>query len=81
MLGFLIEFFSYPITAGFTCAASLQIASTQLKSLLGIPGPADDFLEDLETISNTIGETKKWDLILGIISIVIVVILKINNKN
>ncbi|KAL1488626.1 hypothetical protein ABEB36_014429 [Hypothenemus hampei] len=69
-LGFLVEFFSFPIISGFTTAAALSIASSQLKQLLGIPGPASVFLEAWISFFTNITEAKKWDSILGVISIV-----------
>lgn len=44
-LGFLVEFISFPVTAGFISAASVTIASSQLKNLLGIKGGGNEFLE------------------------------------
>merc|ERR1719357_1377132 len=41
-LGFLIDFISVPVIAGFTSAAALTIASGQVKSLLGLTIPADE---------------------------------------
>ena len=35
-LGFVIDFISVPVTAGFTSAAALTIACGQVKSLLGL---------------------------------------------
>ena len=40
-LGFLIDFISIPVIAGFTSAAALTIATSQVKSLLGLSIPAD----------------------------------------
>nr|CAH7721952.1 unnamed protein product [Callosobruchus chinensis] len=42
--GFIVDFFSYPIIAGFTTAAALNIASSQIKSIFGIAGKSDSFL-------------------------------------
>ncbi|XP_060529624.1 sodium-independent sulfate anion transporter-like isoform X2 [Cylas formicarius] len=69
-LGFLVEFFSFPIISGFTTAAAINIACTQLKSLLGISGKSSNFLEAWESVFKHIGETRKWDSILGFASIV-----------
>ena len=41
-LGFLIDFISVPVIAGFTSAAALTIASGQVKSLLGLTIPSDE---------------------------------------
>ncbi|RZB40509.1 Sulfate transp domain containing protein [Asbolus verrucosus] len=75
-LGFVIEFFSYPVMAGFTSAAALTIASSQIKNFLGIEGQANEFLESWESMSKKIGETNKWDALLGTISLIILFFLK-----
>ncbi|XP_015838375.2 sodium-independent sulfate anion transporter isoform X2 [Tribolium castaneum] len=75
-LGFVIEFFSYPIIAGFTCAASLQIASSQVKGLFGIPGKANAFLEAWESVFSNIEKIRLWDSVLGVLSIIFLVSLK-----
>ena len=36
VLGFVIDFISVPVTAGFTSAAAITIASGQVKSLFGL---------------------------------------------
>lgn len=75
-LGFVVEFFSYPIITGFTTAAALSIGSSQLKSLLGIKGSANEFLEAWKSVILHIGETRKWDAILGFCSIVFLFIFR-----
>jgi sodium-independent sulfate anion transporter 11 len=72
-----VEFFSYPIIAGFTCAASLQIASSQVKGLFGLPGKANAFLEAWEAVFDNIDQIRLWDSILGILSILFLVALKV----
>lgn len=76
-LGFLVQFFSYPVIAGFTSAAALNIASSQIKSLLGIKGKSDAFLEAWETVFKNIGQVRTWDTTLGLITIVFLVLLKV----
>lgn len=76
--GFLIEFISYPVTAGFTTAAALQIASTQLNALFGIPGKANEFLEAMDKFFNHISETRLWDSVLGIVSIIMIILLRVS---
>jgi MFS superfamily sulfate permease-like transporter len=72
-----VEFFSYPIIAGFTCAASLQIASSQVKGLFGLPGKANAFLEAWEAVFDNIDQIRLWDSVLGILSILFLVALKV----
>ena len=41
-LGFLIDFISIPVIAGFTSAAAITIATSQVKSLLGLTIPSHE---------------------------------------
>jgi len=78
--GFLIEFFSVPVIAGFTSAAAISIASGQVEKLLGltiknstdIPGVVGDYVNVFENI-----ESFRWqDFVLGTISMVILLLLR-----
>lgn len=73
-----MDFFSIPVITGFTIAAALNIAFTQLKSLLGVPGPANEFLETLESVVRNIKEVRVWDFVLGVVSMVVVIIFRVN---
>ncbi|XP_018563095.1 sodium-independent sulfate anion transporter-like [Anoplophora glabripennis] len=75
-LGFVVDFFSYPVTAAFTTAAAIEIASSQVKTLLGIKGNNDSFLGSWRTVIKHGSEFKKWDLVLGCITIVFLFIVK-----
>ncbi|KAF5284362.1 hypothetical protein FQR65_LT13579 [Abscondita terminalis] len=75
-LGFLIEFFSYPVVAGFTSAAAIQIASSQMKALLGIPGKANEFLEAWMSVIKNISKVNLYDSLLGLASIILLVLMK-----
>ncbi|XP_065156872.1 sodium-independent sulfate anion transporter-like isoform X2 [Atheta coriaria] len=74
-LGFVVEFISYPVVAGFTCAAAMSIASSQFKGLFGLKGKANEFLESVIHLIENIGDTNKWDAILGFTSIIILVLM------
>ncbi|GLV44590.1 Epidermal stripes and patches [Carabus blaptoides fortunei] len=65
-LGFLVEFVSVPVVAGFTSAAALIIASAQVKNLLGLKFNAEGFLDIWTNIISKIGQIKKWDAILSL---------------
>lgn len=75
-LGFLLDFISLPVITGFTSAAAINIASSQFKSLLGIPGRAESFLDALIAIFKNIHLTRYQDASLGIGTIVVLVLLK-----
>lgn len=76
-MGFLVQFISIPVTAGFTTAAAMQIGSVQVKSLLGIPGSASEFIDAWILVFNRIDETKLWDTLLGVITVVFLIALKV----
>ncbi|XP_044731995.1 sodium-independent sulfate anion transporter-like [Chrysoperla carnea] len=75
-LGFLVQFISYPVTAGFTSAAAISIGSTQIKSLLGIKGQANQFIESWETVFNNLDKIKTADATLGGCSIIVLLFLR-----
>ncbi|XP_061383535.1 sodium-independent sulfate anion transporter-like [Danaus plexippus] len=76
-LGFLVEFISIPVISGFTSAAALQIASAQLKSLFGLDGSAGHyFSESIINFFKNITTFVYWDSSLGLITILILVLLK-----
>ena len=79
--GFLIEFFSVPVIAGFTSAAAISIASGQVDKILGlkiknstdIPGVVGDYVNIFENI-----DTFRWqDFVLGTISMVLLLLLRV----
>ncbi|KAL3288769.1 hypothetical protein HHI36_003203 [Cryptolaemus montrouzieri] len=75
-LGFLVEFFSYPVIAGFTSAGALQIASSQLNSLFGIQAKASAFLDAWIAVFQNLDQIKWTDTTLGVISIIFLMILR-----
>ncbi|XP_011265430.1 sodium-independent sulfate anion transporter [Camponotus floridanus] len=81
-LGFLVEFVSIPVISGFTSAASLIIACSQIKNLLGLNIHGENFVEIWRQLINHITDTKIPDLILSCCCIVILLILKhLKDKN
>uniref|UniRef100_A0A182MJ89 STAS domain-containing protein n=1 Tax=Anopheles culicifacies TaxID=139723 RepID=A0A182MJ89_9DIPT len=75
-LGFLVQFISMPVTAGFTSAAAITIASGQVKSLLGLPGRSNEFVHSWINVYQHIGQTKLWDALLGIATIIVLLVLR-----
>ena len=83
-LGFLIDFISVPVIAGFTSAAALTIASGQVKSLLGLTIPSDEKSHlHLGVVDGWIDvfthiKTCRWqDAALGLICCVILLSLRV----
>ncbi|XP_076248303.1 sodium-independent sulfate anion transporter [Calliopsis andreniformis] len=75
-LGFLLDFISGPVSVGFTSAAAIIIATSQIKDILGIHIGGSKFVEVWQNIFEKIGETKLWDTALGITCIVILLLLR-----
>ncbi|XP_071878713.1 sodium-independent sulfate anion transporter [Bombus fervidus] len=75
-LGFLLDFISGPVSVGFTSAAAIIIATSQVKDILGIHIGGSKFVEVWQNIFERIGETKLWDTALGISCIIILLLLR-----
>ncbi|GAB0090241.1 sodium-independent sulfate anion transporter [Sergentomyia squamirostris] len=75
-LGFLVQFISIPVTVGFCTAAAMTIASSQIKSLLGLPGRGNEFIESWTSVFENIQEIKLWDTVLGVSSIILLLTLR-----
>ena len=80
-VGFVVNFLSHPVIGGFTSAAALIIAFSQLKHLLGISIPRSNFIHEItiNTFQNL--STINWiTLTLGLTGIVILLGIKRINK-
>jgi SulP family sulfate permease len=76
-LGFLVNFLSRPIISGFTSAAALIIASSQLKHLLGLKLESTTYLyETLIEVGKNIGQTNLITLVIGVGAIVVLKLIK-----
>ncbi|XP_073945401.1 sodium-independent sulfate anion transporter-like [Choristoneura fumiferana] len=65
-LGFLVEFVSLPVVSGFTSAAALTIASSQIKGLLGLKFSAESFISTWKGLFEHIGDTRLPDTLLSL---------------
>lgn len=77
-LGFLIDFVSGPVSVGFTSAAAIIIATTQMKDILGLPYPGGDFVIIWEQIFQHISETSLPDAALGVGTIIVLLLLRVS---
>ncbi|KAI4489148.1 hypothetical protein M0804_004646 [Polistes exclamans] len=75
-LGFLLDFISGPVSVGFTSAASIIIATSQMKDILGINISGGKFLEVWQMIFEKISDIKPWDTTLGIVCIIVLLLLR-----
>nr|CAD7574134.1 unnamed protein product [Timema californicum] len=74
--GFLIDFISLPVSSAFTSAAAITIATSQINGLLGIKGNPQDFLSAWELFSSNTNKIKRWDTIIGFISIIVLLLTR-----
>ncbi|NDU99859.1 SulP family inorganic anion transporter [Pseudoroseicyclus tamaricis] len=65
-LGFLANFLSHPVIAGFITASGILIAASQLHHILGIEGEGDTLPEIVAGLWAHIGETNPVTLALGV---------------
>ncbi|XP_075148832.1 sodium-independent sulfate anion transporter-like isoform X2 [Haematobia irritans] len=75
-LGFIIDFVSGPVNAGFTSAVALIIFTSQMKNILVVKANGESFLENWISIAKDIHNFRPSDTLLGVSSIVILVILR-----
>ncbi|XP_038212343.1 sodium-independent sulfate anion transporter-like [Zerene cesonia] len=65
-LGFLVEIVSTPVVSGFTSAAAITIASSQIKGLLGLKFDAETFISTWRGVFHNISNTRMQDTLLGL---------------
>ncbi|WP_417626222.1 SulP family inorganic anion transporter [Pararhodobacter aggregans] len=65
-LGFLANFLSHPVIAGFITASGILIAASQLKHVLGIGGGGDTLIEVVEALLSHLGQTNLITLAIGL---------------
>ena len=76
-LGFVAEFLSRPVVAGFTSAAAIIIGLSQVKHLLGIATPNVSRLQDIaaETLRR-LGETNPYALLVGGVTVGLILLVR-----
>lgn len=74
-LGFLLNFISFPVIKGFTCAAAVTIGFGQVKNILGLQGIPHDFFLEVYYTFYKIPEAKIGDVVLGLLCLALLVML------
>jgi len=75
--GFLTNFLSHPVLAGFTSAAAIIIGGSQLKHLLGVELPNSNHIHEIVLALGTrLGETHPLTLGMGVTAIALMTGLK-----
>lgn len=75
-LGFLVNFLSHPVIAGFTSAAALIIGFSQLKHLLGINIPRGKVHETLINVFQNYENINLPTLLIGAGAIILLLVIK-----
>lgn len=65
-LGFLANFLSHPVIAGFITASGIIIAASQLKHILGVPAEGHNLYELVLSLFEHLGEINWVTVVLGI---------------
>lgn len=58
----------------------MTIGSSQIKSLLGIKGSTNAFIESWTSVIMHITETQLWDTTLGLFTIAVLLVLKVSEN-
>lgn len=72
-----MDFISIPVTVGFTSATSVIIATSQLKGLMGLKFDSSGFADNVRKVVTHAGETRIWDLVLGLSCIILLLSLRV----
>ncbi|MEZ5931720.1 MAG: sulfate permease [Alphaproteobacteria bacterium] len=64
-LGFLANFLSHPVIAGFITASGIIIAASQLKHILGVPASGHNLFDLVLSLVGHIGETSIITFLIG----------------
>lgn len=76
-LGAIVNFLSHPVVVGFTNAAAIIIALSQLNKLLGVSvGRSESFLVDIWGVVRLVGDTHWPTLAMGMSAFAIMVLMK-----
>lgn len=67
-LGFIANFLSHPVIAGFITASGIIIAASQLKHILGIDAEGHNLLELVVSLVKHLGETDWITALIGILA-------------
>jgi SulP family sulfate permease len=67
-LGFLANFLSHPVIAGFISASGLLIAASQLKTIMGVKAEGHNFIDLVQALFSQIPQTHALTLAVGILA-------------
>ncbi|XP_076001865.1 sodium-independent sulfate anion transporter isoform X1 [Genypterus blacodes] len=74
-LGFLLDFISFPVIKGFTCAAAVTIGFGQVQNILGLHGIPHQFILQVYYTFHKIPEARIGDVVLGLLCVALLLML------
>ncbi|XP_061686097.1 sodium-independent sulfate anion transporter isoform X2 [Syngnathoides biaculeatus] len=74
-LGFLLDFISFPVIKGFTCAAAITIGFGQVKNILGLQDIPHEFFPQVYYTFYKIPQARIGDVVLGLLCVALLVML------
>jgi SulP family sulfate permease len=76
-LGVVVNFLSHPVIVGFTNAAAIIIALSQVNKLIGVPmGRSESFIADIWGVALLVGDTHWPTLAMGATAIVLIWVIR-----
>ncbi|KAM6972526.1 sodium-independent sulfate anion transporter [Aplochiton taeniatus] len=76
-LGFLLDFISFPVIKGFTCAAAVTIGFGQIKNILGLKDIPQVFIMQVYYTFYKLPEARIGDVVLGLLCLALLVTLSL----
>lgn len=77
-IGFIVDFISGPVGAGFTSALAFTVVISQMKSILGIKAAGSTFVAIFTSLMENIGDTKTGDVVLGVGCIIFLIFFRVS---
>jgi SulP family sulfate permease len=73
-LGWLADFLSLPIVAGFLAGIGVIIITHQLPRVLGVPSGGESFISRLQWLSHQFGHVSTWSIVIALGTLVVMVV-------
>ncbi len=73
-LGWLADFLSLPIVAGFMAGIGVIIITHQLPRVLGVPSGGESFISRLQWISHQFGHVSVWSVVIALGTLIVMVV-------
>ena len=75
-LGFISNFMSFPVMAGLSTAIGLQIATSQLTPVLGVPLEGGSFLAMIISLVKNFSQVSTYTAAIGVSAVIFLLLVK-----